>query len=90
MIRYERIMHRLESEFSMACGPIINLILFSLNRAWPKQKTNSRIIFVKRAQVYHSGRMYMNTLYRRRSELDDNIINNLADFAVSTYTRIRR
>jgi proteasome activator subunit 4 len=62
----------------------------SLNRVWPRQKTNSRIIFVKRAQVYHAGRMYMNTLYRRRSALDDRILEDLAEYSLSTYTRVRR
>jgi hypothetical protein len=57
---------------------------------WPRQKTNSRIIFVKRAQVYHAGRMYMNTLYRTRSALDDRLIQDLAECSLSTYTRVRR
>lgn len=62
----------------------------SLNRAWPKQKDNSRLVFVKRAQVYHSGRVYMHALYRRRSGLDDKLLIELVELSLSPYTRVRR
>ncbi|KAF9459432.1 hypothetical protein BDZ94DRAFT_1312356 [Collybia nuda] len=61
-----------------------------LNRAWPKQRDNSRLVFVKRAQVYHSGRVYMHALYRRRSALDDKLIGELVELSLSPYTRVRR
>jgi proteasome activator subunit 4 len=48
------------------------------------------VIFVKRAQVYHAGRVYLNTLYRRRSALDDALLRSLAELSLSPYTRIRR
>lgn len=73
-----------------AHSSLTSLSSLSLNRVWPRQKTNSRIIFVKRAQVYHSGRLYMNALYRRRSALDDRLLRSLIDFSISTYTRVRR
>lgn len=57
---------------------------------WPKQKDNSRLVFVKRAHVYHSGRVYMHALYRRRSALDDKLIGELGELSLSPYTRIRR
>ncbi|KAI9462941.1 hypothetical protein F5148DRAFT_1212253 [Russula earlei] len=61
-----------------------------LNRAWPRQKENSRLVHLKRALVYHSGRVYMHALYRRRSELDNHLIKDLLDLSLSPYTRVRR
>ena len=55
-----------------------------------RQKDNSRLVFLKRAQVYHSGRLYLNSLYRQRSELDDNLLNELVELSLSQYTRVRR
>ncbi|KAF9568547.1 hypothetical protein CPC08DRAFT_654918 [Agrocybe pediades] len=61
-----------------------------LNRTWLRQKENSRLVFVKRAHVYHSGRVYMHALYRRRSALDDMLLEQLVELSLSPYTRIRR
>ncbi|KAF9474298.1 hypothetical protein BDN70DRAFT_884955 [Pholiota conissans] len=61
-----------------------------LNRSWLRQKDNSRLVFVKRAHVYHSGRVYMHALYRRRSALDDQLLDELVELSLSQYTRIRR
>ncbi|KAH9487094.1 Proteasome activator complex subunit 4 [Psilocybe cubensis] len=61
-----------------------------LNRSWVRQKDNSRMVFIKRAHVYHSGRVYMHALYRRRSELDDQLLQELVELSLSQYTRIRR
>ncbi|KAF8971500.1 armadillo-type protein [Flammula alnicola] len=61
-----------------------------LNRSWLRQKDNSRLVFVKRAHVYHSGRVYMHALYRRRSALDDKMLDELVELSLSQYTRIRR
>ncbi|KAH9922007.1 ARM repeat-containing protein [Epithele typhae] len=47
-------------------------------RAWPKQKDNGRVVFLKRAQVYNAGRLYMHALYR------------LDELSLSPYTRVRR
>jgi proteasome activator subunit 4 len=63
---------------------------YRLNRAWPRQKENSRLVHLKRALVYHSGRVYMHALYRRRSELDDHLIKDLLELSLSPYTRVRR
>lgn len=60
------------------------------NRFWLKQRENSRLVFLKRAQVYHSGRQYMHALYRRRSALDDSLLDELVELSLSPYTRIRR
>ncbi|KIK71342.1 hypothetical protein GYMLUDRAFT_33493 [Collybiopsis luxurians FD-317 M1] len=61
-----------------------------MNRLWPKQVENSRLVYVKRAQVYHSGRVYMHGLYRNRSALDDELIGELVESSLSPYTRVRR
>lgn len=62
----------------------------SLNRVWSRQKENSRLVFVKRAHLYHSGRVYMHALYRRRSALDNQLINDVVELSLSPYTRVRR
>ncbi|THH18097.1 hypothetical protein EW146_g2829 [Bondarzewia mesenterica] len=61
-----------------------------LNRVWPRQKHNSRLVLMKRAQVHHSGRVYMHSLYRRRSALDDLLLSDLVELSLSSYTRVRR
>ncbi|TFK89763.1 ARM repeat-containing protein [Polyporus arcularius HHB13444] len=60
------------------------------NRVWPKQKENSRSVFLKRAQVYNAGRLYMHALYRRRDALDDQLLEDLIELSLSPYTRVRR
>ncbi|KIJ68675.1 hypothetical protein HYDPIDRAFT_106916 [Hydnomerulius pinastri MD-312] len=62
-----------------------------VNRMSPRQKDNTRVVWVKRAQLYHSGRLYMQALYRRRSALDDQLLkDDLAELCLSPYTRVRR
>lgn len=63
---------------------------FSLNRSWTRQKENSRLVYVKRAHVYHSGRVYTHALYRHRSELDDKLLLEIVQLSLSPYTRVRR
>ncbi|KAJ7456643.1 hypothetical protein FB451DRAFT_1276697 [Mycena latifolia] len=60
------------------------------NRIWSQQKDNSRLVFIKRAQVFHCNRLYMHGLYRHRSALDDKLIEELIELSLSPYTRIRR
>lgn len=55
-----------------------------------RQKENSRAVLLKRAQLYHSGRVYMEALYRRRSEQDDQLLTDLVELSLSPYTRVRR
>lgn len=62
----------------------------SSNRMWLKQKENTRLTFIKRAQLYHSGRVNMHALYRRRSVLDDHLLGSLVELCLSPYTRVRR
>ncbi|KAF7789210.1 hypothetical protein EIP86_000151 [Pleurotus ostreatoroseus] len=61
-----------------------------INRMWPRQKENSRQVFLKRAQAYHSGRVYLQSLYRRRTALDDSLLEDLVELSLSRYTRVRR
>ncbi|KAF5384731.1 hypothetical protein D9757_006213 [Collybiopsis confluens] len=61
-----------------------------MNRLWPKQPDNSRLVYIKRAQAYHSGRVYMHGMYRQRSALDDELIAELVESSLSPYTRVRR
>ncbi|KAF8922284.1 armadillo-type protein [Mucidula mucida] len=59
-------------------------------RIWNGQKENTRSTFVKRAQMYHCSRVYMHALYRRRSRLDDELIQEILELSLSPYTRVRR
>jgi hypothetical protein len=68
----------------------ISYRLRSNNRMSFRQKENARLVFVKRAQLYHASRLYLNSLYRRRSALDDELIRDLVELSLSPYTRVRR
>lgn len=85
-------MHKGGSEcvFSQNFGSYVDRFIFSSNRVWPRQKENTRMVFIKRAQVYHAGRAYMHALYRRRSPLDDALLRDLVEMSLSPYTRARR
>ncbi|KAG2062138.1 hypothetical protein BDR06DRAFT_978583 [Suillus hirtellus] len=62
-----------------------------VNRVSARQKENSRIAWVKRAQVYHCGQLYIHALYRRRSSLDNTLLKeDLAELCLSPHTRVRR
>ena len=56
----------------------------------PRQKERSRMTILKRAHLYHQSRMYLNTMYRQRSALDDKLIHDLVELSLSQYTRLRR
>ncbi|KAF8213422.1 hypothetical protein K438DRAFT_1750713 [Mycena galopus ATCC 62051] len=60
------------------------------NRVWSQQKDNSRLVLIKRAQVFHCNRLYMHGLYRQRSALDDKLLDELIELSLSPYTRIRK
>ncbi|KAJ6519492.1 hypothetical protein C8R45DRAFT_852433 [Mycena sanguinolenta] len=60
------------------------------NRVWSQQKDNSRLVLIKRAQVFHCNRLYMHGLYRQRSALDDRLLDELIELSLSPYTRIRK
>lgn len=54
------------------------------------RKDYPRSILVRRANVYHTQRMRHNATPRPRSELDEQLLLDLAESAVSLYTEIRR
>ncbi|KIY51336.1 hypothetical protein FISHEDRAFT_37321 [Fistulina hepatica ATCC 64428] len=60
------------------------------NRIWPKEKRNSRLVHMKRAQVYHSARVYVSSMYRQRDALDDAMLLAIAHLGMSPYLRVRR
>lgn len=67
------------------------MVLCRVNRMSARQKDNTRVVWAKRAQLYHSSRLYMHALYRRRSGLDDRLLkDDLAALCLSPYTRVRR
>jgi hypothetical protein len=91
MMGYKRTIVKRESEFMDHHFGVIHTDSHPrMNRIWSKQKENTRLVVVKRAQVYHSGRIYMHALYRRRSALDDELLADLVELCLSPYTRVRR
>ncbi|KAH7104315.1 ARM repeat-containing protein [Auriculariales sp. MPI-PUGE-AT-0066] len=62
----------------------------NMHLLWNKQRQFSRLIFLKRAQVYHSGRVFVASLCRQRTAEVDLLLEDLVEFSLSPYTRIRR
>lgn len=56
----------------------------------PRQKTFPRMLWVRRAAHYHSSRGRLNSFYRRRSALDDMLINDVIELTMSNYVAIRK
>lgn len=56
----------------------------------PKQRSFPRVVWIKRAQAYHATRMARYNSFRPRSGLDDQLILDLIDLSLSSYTRLRR
>ena len=54
------------------------------------RKDYPRAILVRRANVYHTQRLRHNAAPRPRSDLDEQLISDLAESAVSLYTEVRR
>jgi proteasome activator subunit 4 len=61
-----------------------------LSRMWATQKEFPRPLWVERAQLYHSSRVHMHALLRRRSATDDQLLEDLVEFSLSPYTRVRK
>jgi hypothetical protein len=76
--------------FFVALFFFFDSLLFSANRIWSQQKDNSRLVFIKRAQIFACNRLYMHALYRHRSALDDKLLDELIELSLSPYTRIRK
>ncbi|KAH8120588.1 hypothetical protein DFH11DRAFT_1838384 [Phellopilus nigrolimitatus] len=61
-----------------------------VNRMWPRQKENTRLVILKRAQVYHNARLMIHAMDRCRSDFDTLLFDDLIEFSLSPYTRARR
>lgn len=70
-------------------GSTILMDLGSSVRLWPGQKEYPRLVLIRRAQLYHSIRVHLHSLYRRRSALDDELLIELVELSLSPYARVR-
>lgn len=61
-----------------------------LIRTHPKQRNFPRLVWIKRATLYHYGRMHQHAYYRERSALDDQLMLDLVELSLSPYTRLRK
>ncbi|TFY56124.1 hypothetical protein EVJ58_g7830 [Rhodofomes roseus] len=59
-------------------------------RMWSRQRSSPRMVLIRRAHAYHAGRVYMHALYRRRSQLDDHLLQDLVEMSLSPYLRLRK
>ncbi|KAI0728586.1 ARM repeat-containing protein [Fomitopsis betulina] len=59
-------------------------------RMWSRQRTSPRMVLIRRAHAFHAGRIYMHALYRRRSQLDDRLLEDLVEMSLSPYLRLRK
>ncbi|KAF8587289.1 ARM repeat-containing protein [Ramaria rubella] len=66
------------------------VVVRDLQRLWSKSKLFSRLVLMKRAQLYHSTRVYLNAMFRQRDALDDDLLRDLVELSLSPYTRVRR
>lgn len=69
---------------------VVTYLNLRSNRTWPRQKENSRLVFLKRAQVYHTARLSLHGINRRRTDFDVLLFNDLINLSLSPYTRLRR
>ncbi|KPV77183.1 uncharacterized protein RHOBADRAFT_25084 [Rhodotorula graminis WP1] len=65
---------------------------FALNisRVSRNQKLFPRFVWVRRAGLYHASRLRLNSLYRRRTKLDDLLIHDMCELSLSVYLQVRR
>ncbi len=61
-----------------------------LIRAHPRQRDFPRLIWIKRAALYSSTRMFLHTINRDRSAMDDQLLLDLVHLSLSSYTRLRK
>ena len=54
------------------------------------QKKYPRVVWVRRAALYHVSRLRINSFYRKRSALDDLLIRDLGALSLSLYVSIRK
>lgn len=65
---------------------------FALNisRTTRNQREFPRFVWVRRASLYQASRLRLNSFYRKRSKLDDLLIQDLCDLSLSVYLQVRR
>jgi len=65
---------------------------FALNisRTTRNQREFPRFVWIRRASLYQASRMRLNSFYRKRSKLDDLLIQDLCDLSLSVYLQVRR
>ncbi|KAG9016679.1 hypothetical protein FRB90_002543, partial [Tulasnella sp. 427] len=56
----------------------------------PRQCGFPRLVWIKRAALYGYSRMFQHTCYRDRSALDDQLLLDLVELALSPYRRVRQ
>lgn len=61
-----------------------------ISRTTRNQKTFPRFVWVRRANLYHASRLRLNSFYRKRTPLDDQLIADLCELSLSMYVQIRR
>ncbi|KAG8925927.1 hypothetical protein FRC02_009341, partial [Tulasnella sp. 418] len=66
------------------------MITRDMMKTHPRQRHFPRLIWIKRAQLYHYNRMYQHSAYRSRSALDDQLFLDLMEMTMSPYTRVRK
>ncbi|KDQ54765.1 hypothetical protein JAAARDRAFT_71570 [Jaapia argillacea MUCL 33604] len=61
----------------------------SVTRQYANQKMWPRAVFVRRARLYHSARLRWNSIERRRGRVEDDLIDDLVQWAMWNYATIR-
>ncbi|KAI0001825.1 hypothetical protein BJV77DRAFT_16959 [Russula vinacea] len=58
-------------------------------RQYPKQKTWPRAVFIRRARLYHAARLRWNSIERKRTLAEDQLIDDVAEWALWQYATVR-
>ncbi|GAA5990546.1 hypothetical protein JCM10908_003124 [Rhodotorula pacifica] len=62
----------------------------TISRVTRNQKLFPRFVWVRRASLYHASRLRLTSFYRKRSKLDDLLINDLCELSLSVYLAVRK
>ncbi|PWN54156.1 hypothetical protein IE53DRAFT_24314 [Violaceomyces palustris] len=62
----------------------------SITKLYAKQKEYPRVLWVRRAALYHTSRARLNSFHRKRSVLADKLIGQVLEFCMSNYVGIRQ
>lgn len=61
-----------------------------ISRTTRNQKAFPRFVWIRRASLYHASRLRLNSFYRKRTPLDDQLIADMCELSLSMYVQIRR